>query len=209
MLNSYFWDIVIDAFKIGHYLTIEPLKLLIESFANLPADFSSDIGRIKIVTSRSVDNSFDYLRKRASQIFFVNSLEQICQERLLRSDVGRNSEQTSLGDNRVFSIIIETFSGIQTRFALNKKKPLKFLTFFFGSFSYNLLITQIHNHLALLQIIGSILTFNIEPRLSNLMQFFYEDFQEISDEKNKFYPVLNLQLTQYRDLCFAFKQSFR
>lgn len=106
---------MINCFKIGHYLTIGPLKVLIESFSNLPADFSSDLNRIKIMTNRSSDNSFDYMRKRASQIFFVNpsQIEQLSREQELVMNINRS--ETSLGDNRVFNIIVETFSGIKTR----------------------------------------------------------------------------------------------
>jgi len=65
--------------------------------------------------------------------------------------------------------------------------------------------------LVLLQIISSVLTFNLKPTLSNLMFFIHEDFAELCSADQgltSHKPLLSLTLTQYRDLCSALKQSF-
>lgn len=63
----------------------------------------------------------------------------------------------------------------------------------------------------LLQIISSVMTFNLKPTLSNLMFFMHEDFNEMCTADQSLTtqrPVLQLTLAQYRDLCAALKQSF-
>ncbi|KAH9425569.1 hypothetical protein DERP_004783 [Dermatophagoides pteronyssinus] len=188
------WKILIDSFRIAHQLTIHPLVSLVNAFHNLPVDINNDLEQIKIITIRnqtstsSLSYNNNYIQKRARQIFFIG--EQYKQQQI------ENNSQNYSNDNQFIShtIIIETSNGLQQ------------------SISFNLFIIQIHNHLTLLQILSSLLTFNVKPHFTEIVPFFYENIDEICYDNNNgdnlSIPLLNLQWTQYNELCFLLKQSF-
>lgn len=188
------WKILIDSFRIAHQLTIHPLVSLVNAFHNLPVDINNDLEQIKIITIRnqtstsSLSYNNNYIQKRARQIFFIG--DQYKQQQI------ENNSQNYSKDNQFIShtIIIETSNGLQQ------------------SISFNLFIIQINNHLTLLQILSSLLTFNVKPHFTEIVPFFYENIDEICYDNNNgdnlSIPLLNLQWTQYNELCFLLKQSF-
>lgn len=167
---------------------------LVNAFHNLPVDINNDLEQIKIITIRnqtstsSLSYNNNYIQKRARQIFFIG--DQYKQQQI------ENNSQNYSKDNQFIShtIIIETSNGLQQ------------------SISFNLFIIQINNHLTLLQILSSLLTFNVKPHFTEIVPFFYENIDEICYDNNNgdnlSIPLLNLQWTQYNELCFLLKQSF-
>ena len=120
IFNSYFWNIVIDCFVVGHQMTLAPLRQLMTAFTGLSVN--SDLARIKIMTTRT-DKSSEYTRKRARQIFFVSqaqgqmpSLSGGMSAHALRSADLKSMAGGDGLDNRDFNIIVETCTGLNQRY---------------------------------------------------------------------------------------------
>lgn len=118
-----YWQYFIDSIQIGHQLSLNALKLLMESFQNLPNNFINDLERIKIITTRSNNKTSNYLRKRAQKVFFIDPtrVEQLraYQHRIYAQEVDSvalKANQSDLihVDNRVYMIIVEEASGVNT-----------------------------------------------------------------------------------------------
>lgn len=108
------WKIIIDYFKLAHQVTLYPLKMLMNSFENIPNDFDVDLERIKLMTIRNQNQShinYNYVQKRSQQIFIINGNNKV----INTNPPSITDNQKHFNDNCFYTIIVETSTGIQQR----------------------------------------------------------------------------------------------
>ncbi|KAI2802437.1 hypothetical protein BLOT_009888 [Blomia tropicalis] len=188
IVSTYFWDIIIDCYRLGHKMTIHPFEIITSTAMYGKRLKVNNI--VQLIIEKCMQKT-DYTRKRAEQIFSIDQNDANRCGYLIRTQFDLENLRE---DYDVEVDIRNPLIFVNTTTKPRHKK--------FQSVRYNFMIARLHSHIVLNQIFGSLFTYNTKTSLTNWIG-------AIEPCKTDDHcPMFDLTWKQYQDICSCLKQSY-